>query len=243
MALGSLAAFGFMALLRRTLELRAAQQEVSRLAAERERMRIARDLHDLLGHSLTVVTVKAQLAGRLVGRDDTVRRPRSPRWSGCPGRRWPTCGRRWRATGRCRCADELATAREVLGAAGIAADLPGAVDEVPAERRELFGWVVREGVTNVVRHSGASRVRVRVRRRRSRSSTTGAAAPPSRRGRQRPRRAGRAGDARRRHPGGRAARRRLPPAPDRPRPGRRMPRRRRPGAGGRERRGAVAEPA
>ena len=57
---------------------------------------------------------------------------------------------------------ELATAREVLGAAGIAADLPAAVDEVPAELRELFGWAVREGVTNAVRHSGAHRVRIAV---------------------------------------------------------------------------------
>src|SRR5207244_2606447 len=68
-ALASLAAFGFMALLRRTQELRIAQGEVSRLAAERERLRIARDLHDLLGHSLTAAAVKAQLAGRLVPLD------------------------------------------------------------------------------------------------------------------------------------------------------------------------------
>ena len=66
-ALGSLAAFGFMALLRRTQELRAAQQEVSRLAAERERMRIARDLHDLLGQSLTAVDGQGP-AGRPAGR-------------------------------------------------------------------------------------------------------------------------------------------------------------------------------
>ena len=54
-------------------------------------------------------------------------------------------------------AAELANARTALTAAGIDAELPNAIDDVPAERRELFGWVVREGVTNVVRHSGASR--------------------------------------------------------------------------------------
>ena len=75
-------------------------------------------------------------------------------------------------------------ARDRAEAAGIEADLPGAVDEVPGERRELFGWVVREGVTNVVRHSGAARgARVRVGARPSRSSTTGTAAGRLRRGR------------------------------------------------------------
>ena len=161
-ALGSLAAFGFQALIRRTWELRAAQQEVSRLAAERERMRIARDLHDLLGHSLTAASVKAQLAGRLVGRDDT----RAAVEIGDVERltRQVLADVRAAVAGyrEVSLAVELATAREVLGAAGIAADLPGAVDEVPAGRRELFGWVVREGVTNVVRHAQASRVTIRV---------------------------------------------------------------------------------
>jgi two-component system, NarL family, sensor histidine kinase DesK len=161
-ALGSLAAFGFQALIRRTWELRAAQQEVSRLAAERERMRIARDLHDLLGHSLTAASVKAQLAGRLVGRDDT----KAAAEIGDVERltRQVLADVRAAVAGyrEVSLAVELATAPEVLGAAGIAADLPGAVDEVPAGRRELFGWVVREGVTNVVRHAQASRVTIRV---------------------------------------------------------------------------------
>ena len=161
-ALGALAAFGFMALLRRTRELRDAQQEVARLAAERERMRIARDLHDLLGHSLTAVTVKAELAGRLVGRDDA----RAVAEIGAVERlaRQSLADVRAAVAGyrEVSLAVELATAREVLSAAGIGADLPGAVDEVPGELRELFGWAVREGVTNAVRHSGAARVRVRV---------------------------------------------------------------------------------
>ena len=53
-------------------------------------------------------------------------------------------------------AAEISSARTALDAAGVDAELPGAVDEVPGERRELFGWVLREGVTNVVRHSDAS---------------------------------------------------------------------------------------
>lgn len=161
-ALGSVAAFGFQALIRRTWELRAAQQEVSRLAADRERMRIARDLHDLLGHSLTAAAVKAQLAGRLVSLDparaateiaDVERLTRQV----LADVRAAVAGYR-----EVSLAVELATAREVLTAAGMSADLPGAVDEVPAGLRELFGWAVREGITNAVRHSGAQRVRITV---------------------------------------------------------------------------------
>ena len=59
-------------------------------------------------------------------------------------------------------AAEISSARSALDAAGLAAELPGAVDDVPGERRELFGWVLREGVTNVLRHAEATRVRVSV---------------------------------------------------------------------------------
>ena len=121
-------------------------------------MRIARDLHDLLGHSLTAASVKAQLAGRLVGQDDA----RAAAEIGDVERltRQVLADVRAAVAGyrEVSLAVELATAREVLGAAGIAADLPGAVDEVPAGQRELFGWVVREGVTNAVRHSRRQRL-------------------------------------------------------------------------------------
>jgi two-component system, NarL family, sensor histidine kinase DesK len=59
-------------------------------------------------------------------------------------------------------AAEISSARAALDAAGVSAELPGAVDDVPGERRELFGWVLREGVTNVLRHADARRVRVAV---------------------------------------------------------------------------------
>ena len=224
-ALGSLAAFGFQALIRRTWELRAAQQEVSRLAAERERMRIARDLHDLLGHSLTAASVKAQLAGRLVGRDDAraaaeigevellTRQVLADVRAAVAGYREVSL------------AVELATAREVLGAAGIAADLPGAVDEVPGRAAgavRLGGPRGRHqrgpALAGVPGHDPGHADDGRGRRRRARPGPAGT--------RQRAGRAGRAGrggrrSARRRSRPGR----RLPPRPhgsDRcPRPGRR----------------------
>ena len=59
-------------------------------------------------------------------------------------------------------AGELATGRELLRAAGITADLPRAVDAVDPTHQELFGWVVREGLTNVVRHAHASSCSVRL---------------------------------------------------------------------------------
>ncbi|MCU1413245.1 MAG: histidine kinase [Microbacteriaceae bacterium] len=141
-------------------QLRATQHELATLAVAEERSRVARDLHDILGHSLTVVTVKAELAARLIDTDpaaakreiedveDLARGALADVRSTVAGFRGVSV------------AAELANARSALAAAGIRASLPGAVDQVPASSRELFGWVVREGVTNVVRHSGATQASV-----------------------------------------------------------------------------------
>jgi two-component system, NarL family, sensor histidine kinase DesK len=154
--------FGIRMALRRSQELMVARDDLARLAVQEERNRFARDLHDILGHSLTLVTMKAELAGRLVHVDpdaaereiaDVERLTREALAdvrAAVSGYRGVTL------------AGELANARAALQAAGIAADLPSAVDDVPGERRALFGWAVREGVTNVVRHSGASRCAVSV---------------------------------------------------------------------------------
>jgi len=107
-----------------------ARAEVEQLAAERERLRIVRDLHDLLGHSLTTVVVKAELALRLVSRDpdraaaemaDVADLARQ----GLADVRATVAGHR-----EVSLAGELATAREVLRAARIHAELPTAVDGV-----------------------------------------------------------------------------------------------------------------
>lgn len=78
--------------------LREAQGEVARLAATEERLRIARDLHDLLGHSLSLIVLKSELAGRMADDRPGVRGswPTSSRW---PGRRWSRSGRRSPDTG------------------------------------------------------------------------------------------------------------------------------------------------
>jgi len=159
-ALASVAVFAFTRLIRANHELAAAREEVALLAAERERLRIARDLHDLLGHSLTTVTLKAALARRLVDSDPErakaeIEAVEHLARESLADTRNAVAGYR-----EVRLATELATAQEVLAAAGIRADLPGVVDDVPPEFAGLFGWVVREGVTNVIRHSRAQRVRI-----------------------------------------------------------------------------------
>jgi len=155
-ALVSLAMYSFFALVRANQELSHARTEVARLAAENERTRIARDLHDLLGHSLTTITVKAGLARRLSATDpersvaeiaeveELSRRSLADVRAAVSGYRDVTL------TG------ELAAGGELLRAAGIEADLPRATDVVEPGYQSLFGWVVREGLTNVVRHAGAT---------------------------------------------------------------------------------------
>lgn len=145
-------------------KLRQARSEVRELAVAGERARLARDLHDVLGHSLTTITVKAALARRLLesgastGRvleevrdaEDLSRRALADVRSTVSGQR------------RVSLAAELVSARAALRAAGIDADLPHAVDDVEASLEEPLAYVLREGVTNVVRHSGAGRCSVRL---------------------------------------------------------------------------------
>ncbi|MEO8887783.1 MAG: histidine kinase dimerization/phosphoacceptor domain-containing protein, partial [Jatrophihabitantaceae bacterium] len=136
----SFAMFGFFKIIQSNIALAAARAEVARLAAENERSRIARDLHDLLGHSLTTITVKAGLARRLAERGEADRafteigevEQLSRRTLGDV--RAAVAGHR-----EVTLAGELATAREVLRAAGIIAELPGSVDVMAPELSELFG--------------------------------------------------------------------------------------------------------
>jgi two-component system sensor histidine kinase DesK len=153
----SLAVWGTVRLVERNAQLDAARQEIARLAVTAERSRFARDLHDLLGHSLTVVSVKAELAGRLVpiaperAQAEIADIQRLTR-EALADVRSAVGGYREVSLGA-----EVARARSALEAAEIEPELPSSVDVVPEERQELFGWAVREGVTNVVRHSGAKR--------------------------------------------------------------------------------------
>jgi two-component system, NarL family, sensor histidine kinase DesK len=160
-ALVSLFVYGSRRITASDMALLQAQSEVRRLAKEQERMRIGRDLHDILGHALTTVVVKAELAQRLV--------PIDPGQAATEMGEVAALGRQSLADVRSTVAGyremslvaELATAREVLRAAGIESELPATVESVPDDRRELFSWVVREGVTNAVRHSRARHVTVR----------------------------------------------------------------------------------
>ncbi|MEI2778864.1 MAG: histidine kinase [Tetrasphaera sp.] len=154
-ALSMFAVGGGMLAARRSRDLSEVRQENARLAVEEERNRLARDIHDILGHSLTVITVKAELAGRLL--DVDVERAGSELASLESLAREALADVRGAVVGvrDISLAGELARARRALTSAGIEARLPTAVDEVRPELKELFAWTVREAVTNVVRHSHA----------------------------------------------------------------------------------------
>jgi two-component system sensor histidine kinase DesK len=161
LVLGCFAAYGIGQVIERNAQLARAREQLVDLAVSQERERLGRDVHDILGHSLTVITVKTELAGRLLealppgpavdrARAEVTDVERLAREALADVRATVSATRQVSLTG------ELAAARSALTAAGITADLPGAVDVVPARYRELFAWALREGVTNVVRHSGAS---------------------------------------------------------------------------------------
>ncbi len=144
-------------LIRTNAELRFAREENARLAVSEERLRFARDLHDLLGHSLSLIALKSELAGRLIDVDpararsevhdieqvtrDALREVREA----VSGYRQPALDA------------ELNGAQAALRAAGIECTIARHVDHLPSTIEATLGWTVREGVTNVIRHSAAQR--------------------------------------------------------------------------------------
>jgi two-component system, NarL family, sensor histidine kinase DesK len=161
-----MAAFFAYAASRRTemvLRLGQTRAELARMAVAEERLRIARDLHDLLGHSLSLITLKAELAGRVIGTDPD-RAAREIADLEAVARRSLAEVRATVTSYRQPGLDaELAAARHMLGAAGMdcQVDAPPSLELAP-ETDALLAWTVREGATNVVRHSGARSVAITV---------------------------------------------------------------------------------
>jgi two-component system, NarL family, sensor histidine kinase DesK len=140
--------------------LRLAQDEIERLATAAERERIARDLHDLLGHTLSVIVLKAELASRLMDRDpqraatEVAEVERISR-TALTEVRAAVQGYRGQSLAR-----ELEGARRTLAAAGIAVETEIDAVELPGPRDEVLALAVREAITNIIRHSSASSVRI-----------------------------------------------------------------------------------
>ncbi|HIY23162.1 MAG TPA: sensor histidine kinase, partial [Candidatus Brachybacterium merdigallinarum] len=143
-------------------QLEAAQQRNAVLAVAAERERIGRDLHDLLGHSLTSLTISAQLARRLLDTDPEAARAQLEDIESTV--RQALADVRATASGmqHVRAATEIASARTVLATVGIQAQVPTALPPLSEDLSQLFGYVIREGVTNIVRHSGASTATIAV---------------------------------------------------------------------------------
>jgi two-component system sensor histidine kinase DesK len=153
----------FSRLITANAQLRAARQEIARLAVTDERLRFARDLHDLLGHSLSVIALKSELAGKLVASSperagQELADIRTVSQQALAEVREAVVGYR-----RVALAAELAGARAALTAAGIDCEVGEPEVALPEETESVLAWAVREGTTNVVRHSRASRCSICVR--------------------------------------------------------------------------------
>ncbi|MFB9738948.1 sensor histidine kinase [Streptomyces thermocoprophilus] len=136
-------------------ELRAAREELARRAVEEERLRFSRDLHDLLGHTLSVIVVKSEAARRLAPRDldaslAQLRDIESVGRQALTEIREAVTGYRENSL-----TTELDRARSALSAAGVEPTVRRSGPPLSAATEALLGWVIREAVTNAVRHSGA----------------------------------------------------------------------------------------
>ena len=156
---GSACVFGRYIMEQRRMA-RILEQRTHELEINEERNRMARDMHDILGHSLTVIALKSELATRLVDVAPDQARAELDEVQSLARSALADVRATVNSYRELSLAGELARATGVLTSAGIRADLPLTVEAVDPELRELFAWVVREGVTNVVRHARASHCKV-----------------------------------------------------------------------------------
>jgi two-component system, NarL family, sensor histidine kinase DesK len=136
-------------------ELWEARDELARHAVAEERLRFARDLHDLLGHSLSLIALKSELAGRLAERDPARAREEMADVEATARQALAEVREAVSGYRQVTLAQALAEARSALSAAGIRLDVPVRPVPLPASVDAVLGWVVREATTNVLRHSDA----------------------------------------------------------------------------------------
>lgn len=158
-------------------QLDAAQRRNAVLAVAAERERIGRDLHDILGHSLTSLTISAQLAQRLLDTDPAAAREQLAHIESTVRQALADVRATSSGMQSVRAATEIASARSVLAAVGVEAEVPTALPTLDDERAELFGYVIREGVTNIVRHAQAHTATLTVDENRVRLSDDGDGIP------------------------------------------------------------------
>ena len=149
--------------MRANAELRRLRDERARLAVAEERMRIARDLHDLLGHTLSLIALKTDLATRLIGSDPEQAQAELVDVQQVTRQALAEVREAVHGYRRQSFADALASARSTLAAAGIDCRVEGGIPPVPADVETVLAWAVREAATNVVRHSDARHCEIRLR--------------------------------------------------------------------------------
>jgi two-component system, NarL family, sensor histidine kinase DesK len=138
-------------------ELDRSRANQARLSVAEERLRFARDLHDVLGRNLSLIAIKSELAGELARRGES--ETAAGHMLEVHGVAHESLREMWAVVGAYRTADlgaELAGAQEVLRSAGISCRVVGDASGLPADVQAALGWVVREGTTNVIRHSDAT---------------------------------------------------------------------------------------
>ncbi len=147
---------------RKSAALRLSHEEIRRLAAVAERARIGRDLHDLLGHTLSLIAVKGSLAQKLAARDlsaairemeDVTRTARDS----LKQVRAAVAGMHSASL-----EEELTSARELLELSGVAVSCHRAPEVLPPETETVLAMVIREATTNIHRHAMASRAWIEI---------------------------------------------------------------------------------
>lgn len=150
---------------RHNAELRIGQEEIKRLARAHERERIARDLHDLLGHTLSLIAVKAELARKLVERGATgaaVEIAEVERIARDALSQVRSAVADMRGAGFARICDNVCA---VLQGTGIEVERDASPElELEQDVDQALAWVLRESVTNILRHAGARMVTIALRR-------------------------------------------------------------------------------
>ncbi|HVK25581.1 MAG TPA: histidine kinase [Actinokineospora sp.] len=126
------------------------------LAVARERLRFAAELHDVQGHHLQAIALKGELAERLIGHDDNAARVQAAAVSELARQALRETRGVVHGYRRTTLATEIGNAVDILRAAGIATAVDGEPQLVPPSLQPLFGALVREGTTNILRHSAAA---------------------------------------------------------------------------------------